>query len=62
MGIKQSMIDIGKKQLFTLCKMFENVQFYTHLHFKIAKCAIMNQKIFFLKNINMGIKKRRILC
>jgi hypothetical protein len=26
------------------------------LHFKIAKSAIMTQKIFFLKNINMGIK------
>jgi hypothetical protein len=37
--------------------MFENVQFFSHLHFKIAKSAIMNQKFFFLKNINMGIKK-----
>jgi hypothetical protein len=37
--------------------MFENVQFFSHLHFKIAKSANMNQKIFFLKNINMGIKK-----
>jgi hypothetical protein len=26
------------------------------LHFKIAKSAIMTQQIFFLKNINMGIK------
>ncbi len=37
--------------------MFENVQFFSHLHFKIAKSAIMTQKIFVLKNINMGIKK-----
>jgi hypothetical protein len=37
--------------------MVENVQFFSHLHFKIAKSDIMTQKIFFLKNINMGIKK-----
>jgi len=37
--------------------MFENVQFFSHLHLKYAKSAIMTQKIFFLKNINMGIKK-----
>ncbi len=36
--------------------MFENVQFFSHLQFKIAKSAIMTQKFFFLKNINMGIK------
>ena len=39
------------------CKMFEIVQFFSHLHFKIAKSAIMTQKKFFLKNIKMGIKK-----
>jgi len=37
--------------------MIENVQFFSNLHFKIAKSAIMTQKTFFLKNINMGIKK-----
>jgi hypothetical protein len=37
--------------------MFENVQFFSHLHFKIAKSAIMPPKFFFLKNITMGIKK-----
>jgi hypothetical protein len=42
--------------------MFENVQFFSHLHLKYAKSAIMTQTIFFFKNINMGIKKRRILC
>ncbi len=36
--------------------MFENVQFFSHMHFKIAKSAIMTQKKFFLQNINMGIK------
>ncbi len=35
--------------------MFENVQFFSHLHFKIAKSAIMTQKFFSLKNIIMGI-------
>jgi hypothetical protein len=37
--------------------MFENVQFFSHLHFNIVKNAIMTQQNFFLKNINMGIKK-----
>ncbi len=36
--------------------MFENVQFFSHLHFKIAKSAIVTQNIFFLKNINICIK------
>ncbi len=36
--------------------MFENVQIFSHMHFKIAKSAIMTQNFFFLKNINMGIK------
>jgi hypothetical protein len=39
-GITRRMIDIGKKKLFNFCKMFENVQFFSHLHFKIAKSAI----------------------
>ncbi len=37
--------------------MFENVPFFSHLHFKIAKSAIMTQNFFFFKNINIGIKK-----
>ncbi len=48
---------MAKKSLFTFCKMFENVQIFSHLHLKYAKSAIMTQKNFFLKNINMGIKK-----
>jgi hypothetical protein len=51
-----------KNNFLLFCKMFENVQFFSHLHLKYAKSAIMTQKIFLLKNINMGIKKRRILC
>jgi len=34
--------------------MFENVQFFSHLHLKYAKSAIMTPKKFILKNINMG--------
>jgi hypothetical protein len=30
------------------------------LHLKVAKNAIMTPKKFFLKNINMGTKKRKI--
>ncbi len=47
------MMDIGKKKLFIFCKMFENVQFFSHLHLKFAKSAIMTQKKFFVKNINI---------
>jgi hypothetical protein len=39
----------------------QNVHFL-HLHLKFAKSAIMNQEKFFVKNMNMGIKNRRILC
>jgi hypothetical protein len=42
--------------------MFENVQFFSHLHLKYGKIAIMTEKKIFLQNINLGIKKRRILC
>jgi hypothetical protein len=41
--------------LFAKCLKMYN--FFPHLHFKIAKNAFMTQKIFFLKTINMGIKK-----
>jgi hypothetical protein len=52
------MIDIGKKIIFYFCKMFENVQFFRICIFKMAKkSAIMTQNCFFLKNINVGIKK-----
>ncbi len=37
--------------------MFENVQFFSHLHLKYTKSANMTQKNFFVKNINMGIKQ-----
>ncbi len=35
--------------------MFENVQFFSHLHLKYAKSAIMTQFFFFF-NINMVSK------
>ena len=44
------------------CKMFEIVQFFSHLHFKIAKSAIMTQKNFSWKISIWVSKKRRILC
>ncbi len=37
--------------------MFENVQFFSHLDFKIAKSAIMTQKIFCLKKYQYGYPK-----
>ncbi len=42
--------------------MFENVQFFTHLHLKYAKSAIMTQKYFFWKISLWVSKKRRSLC
>jgi hypothetical protein len=42
--------------------MFENVQFFSHLHLKYAKSAIMTQKNFFLKNINFGYQKNAEFC
>ena len=37
--------------------MFENVQFFSHLHFKIAKSAIMTPKKFFLEKYQYGYQK-----
>ncbi len=37
--------------------MFENVQFFSHLHLKYAKSAIMTQKFFFLEKYHYGYKK-----
>jgi hypothetical protein len=54
MGIKGRMIDIGKKITFYFLR---NVWKFTDFFI-----CIMTQKKFFLKNINMGIKKRWILC
>jgi hypothetical protein len=56
-GNKRRMIDIGKNLTFYFRKMFENAQFFRILHLKCAKSAIMSQTNFFVKNINMGIKK-----
>jgi hypothetical protein len=51
----QRMIDIGKKLLFTICNMFENVQFFRICIISLQKCYY-DQKRLFVKNINMGIK------
>jgi hypothetical protein len=48
------MMDNGKKITFYFCKMFENIQFFSHLHLKYAKSAIMTQKMFFLKKYQYG--------
>jgi hypothetical protein len=37
--------------------MFENVQFFSHLHFKIAKSANMTPKFFFLKKKSIWVSK-----
>jgi hypothetical protein len=37
--------------------MFENVQFFTHLHLKDAKSAIMTQKNFVLEKYHYGYQK-----
>ncbi len=42
--------------------MFENVQFFSHLHFKIAKSAIMTQQNFSWKISLWVSKKRWIFC
>ncbi len=42
--------------------MFENVQFFSHLHLKYAKSVIMTQKNFYWKISIWVSKKRRILC
>ncbi len=34
--------------------MFENVQFFSHLHVKIVKSAIMTQKKFFFEKYQYG--------
>ncbi len=56
-GITRRMIDIGKKITFYFLQNVWKCTVFSHLHFKFAKSAIMTQKIFFLKNINMGVKK-----
>ncbi len=55
-GIKRRLIDIAKKITFYFCKMFENVQFFSHLHLKYAKSAIMTQKFLSWK-ISIWVSK-----
>ncbi len=56
MGIKWRMIDIGKKITFYFLQNTWKCTVFPHLHFKIAKSAILTPKNFFFKNINKGIK------
>jgi hypothetical protein len=51
------MIDIGKKIIFYFYAKCLKMYIFSRLHFKFAKSAIMTPKIFFVRNINMGIKK-----
>ncbi len=37
--------------------MFENVQFFSHMHLKSSKSAIMTKKRFFLEKYQYGYKK-----
>ncbi len=46
MGIKRRMIDIGKKLLFTFCKMFESVQFFRICSYSMQKVLLWPQKFF----------------
>ncbi len=41
--------------------MFENVQFFSHLHLKYTKSANMTQKKFFLEKYQDGYKKTLML-
>jgi hypothetical protein len=61
LGIKRRMIDMSKTIIFTPCKMFENVHFFAFA-VKAGKNCYYDPKKIFVKDINMGIKKRRILC
>jgi len=49
-GFKPRMINTGKKEVNTLRKMFVNVTFFDHVHFKVCvKVLIMNKQKYFLK-------------
>ncbi len=62
-GIKRRIIDtvLEKNYLLLFAKCLK-MYIFSHLHLKLAKSATMIQKTFFLKNIKVGLKKRRILC
>jgi hypothetical protein len=57
LGIKQRMIDIGKKNPFTFSKMFENVQFFlVHLHLKVCKKCYYDPNNFFRKKYQYDVR------
>jgi hypothetical protein len=60
MGIKGKMIDIGKKITFANCLKMKIFFAFAFEVFK--KCYYDPKKFWGKKIINIGIKKRRILC
>ncbi len=62
MGIKRRMIDIGKKINFYFLQNVWKCTVFFAFAFKVCKKSNYDPKKIFLKNINMGIKKCRILC
>ncbi len=54
-GIKRRM---AKKLLFTVCKIFKNIQFFSHLHLKYGK-VLLWPKNFFPWKISIWVSKRR---
>ena len=59
-GIKLRPLETGKKLLFILCKMFENVQFLCICIKSLQKVVYYDPEKF-PEKFNTGIKKRRIL-
>jgi hypothetical protein len=62
MGIKRRMIDIGKKITFFFLQNAWKCTVLFAFAFKVCNKCYYDPKKNFLKNINMGIKKRKILC
>jgi hypothetical protein len=62
-GIKRRMIAIGKKYVFTFCKMFENVQvpypvLFFAFTFKVHRKCKYDPKSLICKKLNFGIKTK----
>ncbi len=62
MGITWRKIDIGKKITFYFLQNVWKCTVFFAFAFKVWKKCYYDPKKFFLTNIIMGIKKRRILC
>jgi hypothetical protein len=59
-GIKRRMIDDDKTLLFPFSKSLK-IYIFSHLHSKFENTAIMTQKFFPGKNINMGTKNAEFM-